>query len=240
ARMHDGSLKYVLSDNAIVALAEKVPVTEADISTTISQADTHLGFLNSNSTTNSPSSVFATDPAKHVDEDPPAIMLLFEHKGQLEDEGNDFHTQIKKNMCVGCGEGNHYLRHCIIPSCYRTHFPAHLKCHRHGNILLVCVDCHEKANSFAEKYKKKLASDYEIPLFVNKVVKGVSHLELRTAAMALLRYRPRMPPQRREEFTQVLGVKRMNLGGVVTGNEGGWCAKTLVNDSEKGAGSGSS
>lgn len=48
ARVHDESLKYVLSGNAIVLLAKKVPVTETDISTTISQADTHLGFLNSN------------------------------------------------------------------------------------------------------------------------------------------------------------------------------------------------
>ncbi|GKA14407.1 RRP6-like protein 3 isoform X1, partial [Tanacetum coccineum] len=337
ARMHDESLKYVLSDNAIVALAEKVPVTETDISTTISQADTHLGFLNSNSTTRSPSFVVLShlvdfhfllqgelqnpdeilqfyikkhlgpngscplslynygllsksnikvpkilvskengykfskqvarkasrelfvqkfsckspvyhncriyandgrllcycdrrklewylqrDLAKVVDEDPPAIMLLFEPKGRPEDEGNDFYIQSKKNICVGCGEGNHYLRYRIIPSCYRMHFPEHLKSHRSHDIVLVCVDCHEKAHSFAEKYKKKVASDYGIPLFVHKVVNssegdgvsggstsvmklgdgGVSPLELRTAAMALLRHGPRMPPQRREELTQ--------------------------------------
>ncbi|GKB74276.1 hypothetical protein Tco_0935688, partial [Tanacetum coccineum] len=108
------------------------------------------------------------DLAKLVDEDPPAIMLLFEPKGQPEDEGNAFHIQSKKNICVGCGEGNHYLRHRIIPSCYWTHFPRHLKSYH--DILLLCVDCHEKAHSFAEKYKNKVASDYGIPLFVHKVV----------------------------------------------------------------------
>ncbi|GKB07932.1 hypothetical protein Tco_0836216 [Tanacetum coccineum] len=285
--MHDESLKYVLSDNAIVALAEKVPVTEADISTTISQADTHLGFLNSNSTTGSPSSVvishlvdfrfllqgelqnpdeilqlyikkhlgpnsscplslynygllsksnievpkrlvseengykfsmkskeariYANDGrllchsylqrilAKLVDEDPPAIMLLFEPKGRTEIEVN------KKNICVGCGEGNNYVRHHIIPSCYRIHLPEHLKTLRFNEKFLVCLDCREKANSFAEEYKKKVASDYGIPLFVHEVVNpSVSPLELLKTAKVLLRHGPRMPPQRREELTRVV------------------------------------
>ncbi|XP_076956320.1 protein RRP6-like 3 [Bidens hawaiensis] len=338
ARMHDESLKYVLSDNSIVSLAEKVPSTPTDICTTISQADIDIDIPNSSSTPLFPSSVVLShlddfpyllqneitnlddlfqlilkkhlgpngscpfslynyslrsktninsskrlvskasghrfskkvarkisrelfvqkfsckapvyhncriyandgrllcycdrrklewylqrDLAKLVDEDPPAIMLLFEPKGRPEDEGNDFYVQSKKNICVGCGEGNHYLRYRIIPSCYRIHFPEHLKSHRSHDIVLVCVDCHEKAHSSAEKYKKKVALEFGIPLFVHKVVNsseedvsgssssvvklgdsGVSPLELRTAAMALLRHGPRMPPQRREELTQVV------------------------------------
>ncbi|KAI3809814.1 hypothetical protein L1987_19414 [Smallanthus sonchifolius] len=339
ARMHDESLKYVLSDNAIVSLAEKVPSTSTDICTTISQADIDIDCLNSNSTPRLPSSVVLShlddfsyllqnemnnlddifqlilkkhlgpngscpfslynysllskadiksskrlvskenvykfskqvarkasrelfvqkfsckspvyhncriyandgrllcycdrrklewylqrDLAKLVDEDPLAIMLLFEPKGRPEDEGNDFYIQSKKNICVGCGEGNHYLRYRIIPSCYRIHFPEHLKSHRSHDIVLVCVDCHEKAHSSAEKYKKKVALEFGIPLFVHKVVNsneeqevsgsstsvlklgdgGVSPLELRTAAMALIRHGPRMPPQRREELKQVV------------------------------------
>ncbi|KAK9056710.1 hypothetical protein SSX86_024072 [Deinandra increscens subsp. villosa] len=338
ARMHDESLKYVLSDNAIVSLAENVPSTPTDICTTISQADIDIDLLNSNSTPRFPSSVVLShlddfpyllqneinslddifqlilkkhlgpngscpfslynysllsktniksskrlaskengykfskqvarkasralfvqkfsckspvyhncriyandgrllcycdrrklewylqrDLAKLVDEDPPAIMLLFEPKGRPEDEGNDFYIQSKKNICVGCGEGNHYLRYRIIPSCYRIHFPEHLKSHRSHDIVLVCVDCHEKAHSSAERYKKKVALEFGIPLFVHKVVNsneeqdvsgsstsvmklgdGVSPLELRTAAMALIRHGPRMPPQRREELEQVV------------------------------------
>ncbi|CAN0897001.1 Protein RRP6-like 3 [Linum grandiflorum] len=52
------------------------------------------------------------DLAKLVDEDPPAIMLLFEPKGRPEDEDNDFYIQSKRNICVSCGEGGHYLRPC--------------------------------------------------------------------------------------------------------------------------------
>ncbi|CAF2096165.1 unnamed protein product [Brassica napus] len=165
--------------------------------------------------------------AKLVEDEPPAIMLLFEPKGRPEDEGNDFYIQTKKNICVGCGEGNHYLRYRIIPSCYRVHFPEHLKSHRSHDIVLLCVDCHEVAHAAAERYKKQVASEFGIPLFVvdskeaassvecdesRGDVKdvGVSPLHLRTAAMALLRHGNRMPSSRREELLQTV---KMYYGG---------------------------
>ncbi|XP_058220289.1 protein RRP6-like 3 isoform X1 [Rhododendron vialii] len=332
ARMHDESLRCVLSDHAIVALAHRVPTAETEIYDTISQADLDNDSLN----LQSPSSVICShledfdylfhddmnnledlfllilqkhlgpngscplsvynyallsrtnlkltnmlvskkngfarakqagkkasrqlfvqkfsckapvyhncriyandgrllcycdrrklewylhrDLAKLVEEDPPAIMLLFEPKGRPEDEGNDFYIQGKKNICVGCGEGNHYLRYRIIPSCYRMHFPEHLKSHRSHDIVLLCVDCHEVAHAAAEKYKRQIATEFGIPLFVRKVVDytqeqdvfgssatveeaGVSPLQLRTAAMALLRHGPRMPSERREELMQIV------------------------------------
>lgn len=164
--------------------------------------------------------------AELVDDDPPAIKLLFEPKGRPEDEGNDFYIQSKKNICVGCGEGNHYLRYRIIPSCYRIHFPEHLKSHRSHDIVLLCVDCHEVAHAAAEKHKRDLAAEFGIPLFVRRVVdtkeafdlvetsdsgtnfqeEGVSPLELRTAAMALLRHGPRMPSKRQEELMLVCDI----------------------------------
>ncbi|XP_031473178.1 protein RRP6-like 3 isoform X2 [Nymphaea colorata] len=164
------------------------------------------------------------DLAKLVEDDPPAIMLLFEPKGRPEDEDNTFYIQSKKNMCVGCGEKSHYLRYRIIPSCYRLHFPEHLKSHRSHDIVLLCVDCHEVAHAAAEKYKKQIAVEFGIPLFVQKIQDsgdersklekaqdewkskggGVSPLQLRTAAMALLRHGSMMPSERREELTSVV------------------------------------
>ncbi|KFK31126.1 hypothetical protein AALP_AA6G071200 [Arabis alpina] len=170
--------------------------------------------------------------AKLVEENPPAITLLFEPKGRPEDEGNDFYIQTKRNICVGCGEGNHYLRYRIIPSCYRVHFPEHLKSHRSHDIVLLCVDCHEVAHAAAEKYKKQIATEFGIPLFVHRVLDskeaqgtsssmdqestgnsedaGVSPLHLRTAAMALLRHGNRMPSSRREKLLQTV---KMYYGG---------------------------
>ncbi|WOL08050.1 hypothetical protein Cni_G16802 [Canna indica] len=164
------------------------------------------------------------DLAKIVEEDPPAIMLLFEPKGRPEDEDNEFYIQSKKNMCVGCGEKSHYIRYRIIPSCYRMHFPEHLKSHRSHDVVLLCVDCHEVAHSAAEKYKKQVAQEFGIPLFVQKIVNssesmvaavasasmdaeedsGVSPFQLRTAAMALLRHGSNMPSGRLEELMQIV------------------------------------
>lgn len=162
--------------------------------------------------------------AKLMEDNPPAIMLLFEPKGRPEDEDNDFYIQSKKNICVGCGEKSHYIRYRIIPSCYRMHFPEHLKTHRSHDIVLLCVDCHEIAHSAAEKYKRLAAEEFRIPLFVQKIVNsgdlslitdasvskdklngtGVSPLQLRTAAMALLRHGSNMPSKRCEELMQIV------------------------------------
>ncbi|KAG7983441.1 hypothetical protein I3843_04G106500 [Carya illinoinensis] len=347
ARVHDESLRYVLSDQAIVALADRPPMTLLEICRTITQADLNVD-LSFNSLLPSPSSVvcshlddvhtllqdnisnlddifpmilqkclgpsgscplsilnyallvncnlkvslvskqnmvksskqvarktsrelfvqkfsckspvyhnckiFANDGrllcycdrrklewylhrelAKLVDDNPPAIMLLFEPKGRPEDEDNDFYIQSKKNICVCCGEGNHYLRYRIIPSCYRIHFPEHLKSHRSHDIVLLCVDCHEVAHAAAEKYKKQIAAEFGIPLFVSKVVDskqvqvisgssesetndeevGVPPLQLRTAAMALLRHGTKMPSKRHEELMQI--VMRYYGGREITG-----------------------
>ncbi|CAN6199172.1 unnamed protein product [Urochloa humidicola] len=151
-------------------------------------------------------------------------MLLFEPKGRPEDEDNEFYIQSKKNICVGCGEKSHYIRYRIIPSCYRMHFPEHLKSHRSHDIVLLCVDCHEIAHSAAEKFKRRVAKEFGIPLFVQKIVnlgdislithtsvsedkfngRGVSPLQLRTAAMALLRHGSTMPLKRCEELMQIV------------------------------------
>ena len=80
-----------------------------------------------------------------------------------------FISRVRK-ICVGCGEGNHYLRYRIIPSCYRIHFPEHLKSHRSHDIVLLCVDCHEVAHAAAEKYKRKVAVEFGIPLYLQRVV----------------------------------------------------------------------
>ncbi|XP_010689638.2 protein RRP6-like 3 isoform X2 [Beta vulgaris subsp. vulgaris] len=337
ARVHDESLRYVLSDQAIISLAEKRPLSETEIYTTISAADEDNGSLESPSPVirshledvycllegegNSADDIlqmllhkhlgpngscslsaynynmlsvsnlkfangsfsmqngvrsgkqvtrkasrelfvqkfsckapvyhncriYASDGrllcycdhkklewylsrnlAKLMDDNPLAIILLFEPKGRPEDEDNDFYVQSKRNMCVSCGESNHYLRYRIIPSCYRMHFPEHLKSHRSHDIVLLCVDCHEVAHAAAEKYKRQVATEFGIPLYVRKVMDsgklqptktyelqehqeaGVSPSQLRTAAMALLRHGPGMPSKRHEELMEVV---RMYYGG---------------------------
>ncbi|GJN32445.1 hypothetical protein PR202_gb20956 [Eleusine coracana subsp. coracana] len=257
ARMHDESLRYVLSDQAIAALAVSVPKSPREVLAVI--AETELSTSSAFHSLSSPSPIVVAhveelcylledttsmdaifksllekykDPsgytqrnlAKLIEDNPPSIMLLFEPKGRPEDEDNEFYIQSKKNICVGCGEKSHYIRYRIIPSCYRMHFPEHLKSHRSHDIVLLCVDCHEIAHAAAEKYKRRVAQEFGIPLFVQKIVNsgdtsliadssesedtlnktGVSPLQLRTAAMALLRHGSNMPSKRCEELMQIV------------------------------------
>ncbi len=58
---------------------------------------------------------------------------------------DEFYTQSKSNRCVACGCASHYLRYRVLPACYRKHMPPELKSHRSHDVVLLCIDCHEKA-----------------------------------------------------------------------------------------------
>ncbi|KAM1666448.1 hypothetical protein ACFX1X_046088 [Malus domestica] len=271
ARVHDESLRYVISDQAIVALADKAPTNPADILTTIAEADcnadssfgsglsspspvvySHLddfrhllhnkignpdnlfskilqnclgpngscplsifnyallvecnmkvpltsrknGSRNSKQVARKSSRqlfvqkfsckapvyhncrIYADDGrllcycdrrklewylrrdlAKLVDENPLAIMLLFEPKGRPEDEGNDFYIQ------------------------------------KFGIPLFV--------RRVVDSEQSQATSEASVPETTSEEP-GVSPLQLRIAAMALLRHGPRMPSSRREELTEIV------------------------------------
>ncbi|KAM1240040.1 hypothetical protein ACFX2J_045403 [Malus domestica] len=271
ARVHDESLRYVISDQAIVALADKAPTNPADILTTIAEADcnadssfgsglsspspvvySHLddfrhllhnkignpdnffskilqnclgpngscplsifnyallvecnmkvpltsrknGSRNSKQVARKSSRqlfvqkfsckapvyhncrIYADDGrllcycdrrklewylrrdlAKLVDENPPAIMLLFEPKGRPEDEGNDFYIQ------------------------------------KFGIPLFV--------RRVVDSEQSQATSESSVPETTSEEP-GVPPLQLRIAAMALLRHGPRMPSSRREELTEIV------------------------------------
>ncbi|KAM2916670.1 hypothetical protein FF1_045557 [Malus domestica] len=284
ARVHDESLRYVISDQAIVALADKAPTNPADILTTIAEADcnadssfgsglsspspvvySHLddfrhllhnkignpdnffskilqnclgpngscplsifnyallvecnmkvpltsrknGSRNSKQVARKSSRqlfvqnfsckapvyhncrIYADDGrllcycdrrklewylrrdlAKLVDENPPAIMLLFEPKGRPEDEGNDFYIQ------------------------------------KFGIPLFV--------RRVVDSEQSQATSESSVPETTSEEP-GVSPLQLRIAAMALLRHGPRMPSSRREELTEI--VMRYYGGRQISGED---------------------
>ncbi|TKY53391.1 Exonuclease 3'-5' domain-containing protein 2 [Spatholobus suberectus] len=249
ARIHDEGLKYVPSDQAIVALASQPSGSHSEIYNTIAQADMNME-MGVNSFIPSPSPVvcshlrdiyhllanksvndddiYLVNPqkclgqngscpltifnyallvpssgsCKHIDEETPAIMLLFEPIARPK------YIPSLENICVGCTEGNHYLWYQIIPSCYRIHFPGHWKIiHSHDNVSL-CVDCHEVARAAVEKYKRKISVEFGIPLYLRtgKQIeeRGVTPLELKKAAVALPRDGPRLPLNHREKLTEII------------------------------------
>lgn len=42
-----------------------------------------------------------------------------------------------------CGSEGEYLRHSVVPHCYRQHFPPAMKSHLSHDIVLMCQACHK-------------------------------------------------------------------------------------------------
>lgn len=79
ARIHDESIRFVLSDLAIVALATEWPATEAEILSTIAQADLTADNLNISPSFSSPSSLICC----HCDD---VLELIRDDVGNLDDK----------------------------------------------------------------------------------------------------------------------------------------------------------
>lgn len=50
-----------------------------------------------------------------------------------------------------CGQEGEYLRHSIVPHCYRQHFPPAMKSHLSHDVVLLCVGCHQICNMLDQR-----------------------------------------------------------------------------------------
>jgi len=108
--------------------------------------------------------------AEKISDDPLSIRLSFEPNGRKERDhsnfDNDFYVTDRTNQCVICGAQENYLRFHIIPTLYRQNFPEEMKSHRSHDVVLLCFNCHEVANRAVDKFKKKLAEEYDVPMIM--------------------------------------------------------------------------
>ncbi|RVW97387.1 Protein RRP6-like 3 [Vitis vinifera] len=274
ARVHDESLRYVLSDQAIIALADKVPTTQKEICTLISQADLNVDSLSSSSILPSPSpvvcshledfnylfqdkmgkldDVFLEILQKHLGPDGSCPLSVFNYailsKTNLKLTNRLVSKQngIKNSKQVGQKASRE-----LFVKKFSCKSPVYHNCRifaSDGRLLCYCD--RRKLEWYVRRGLAKLVDDnplaimllfepkgrpededndfyvqkFGIPLFVQKVVDsreaqvasqlstsevntveaGVSPLQLRTAAMALLRHGPRMPSKRCEELRQTV------------------------------------
>ncbi|CAN6457551.1 unnamed protein product [Victoria cruziana] len=276
ARMHDESLRCILSDQSIWALATKVPKTEEDICHTIVQADSIVDAFDSCSSFPSPSPILlrhVKDVECLLQEDINSLsntfqkivkqypwasqnFLLMAYEKSLPE--NLFLKLASKSHCQqNGGKLKQEKRKASRVQKFSCKAPVYHNCRIYasdGRLLCYCdkkklewyldrnlaklveddppaimlrfepKDCHEIAHAAAEKYKKYIATEFAIPLFVQKIQDsgdegsklekaeyehkskggGVSPLQLRTAAMALLRHGLKMPLERREELISVV------------------------------------
>jgi len=95
--------------------------------------------------------------------DDKSIKLTFNPKG-LGKNGVEWATSKMENRCVNCGDKSNLTKHHVVPISYRRFFPIDKKEHNHHDVLLMCVDCHEKYESKANILKTDISNRYGVPL----------------------------------------------------------------------------
>jgi hypothetical protein len=118
---------------------------------------------------------------------------------------NTYNQTIKANCCVICGHDRDYMRHYVVPFCYRTLFPQNFKTHLPHDIVLVCANHHVKAG---RKYHKRMQRiednlrtdpDTAAPELIDKRVH-----QIRSSATALLKFKNKLPLERIAEYESLL------------------------------------
>ena len=114
---------------------------------------------------------------------------------------NVYNVSTKSNRCVVCGAGKNYMRHYIVPFCYRTLFPDSYKNHLSHDVVLTCIDCHIAAEHNAQRRRKKLeAALRKDPSTAAAFVVDRRKRTISKKALALLNHSDRMPLNRVTEY----------------------------------------
>jgi len=137
-----------------------------------------------------------------VSTDPAVVRLKFRPNGDGHHD-DEYYLTPKVNRCVVCGRDNKLNRHHVVPYCFRRYMPEVVKDHSYHDVLLLCLNCHEKYERHADELKVQLAQQHEIKMHptvhydedMGKAIKS---------AFALIRHGDRMPQERQDFlFTQV-------------------------------------
>ncbi|PNH10564.1 Exonuclease 3'-5' domain-containing protein 2 [Tetrabaena socialis] len=144
--------------------------------------------------------------ARLVSEDPVTIQLSFEPRGRGNSDDN-YYLADKENRCCVCGSELEYVRHSVVPHCYRKHFPTYMKSHLSHDIVLMCPPCH-KVSSYADQRRmEQLGAQYGAPLGAATAAKFRTDADLgavRSAGRALTNKKVVIPAARRVELEAVL------------------------------------
>lgn len=118
-------------------------------------------------------------------------------------------TSVKQNICVVCGDSHNLIRHYVVPLSYRKLFPHHFKSHQPHDIVLLCADCHMASDQAYQERMQELDQQHR-PVDEDVRHTAVSHFiddhltKIQSYALALLRYRAQMPPERIQDYEYYL------------------------------------
>lgn len=131
-----------------------------------------------------------------ISTNPITLRLLFEPKGRI--AADHLYTIAEKNnVCVVCGIKEELTRHHVIPKCFRKFFPLHMKEHAIHDVLILCINCHNKYEDYAFELKKKISNEFNVP--INSKIND-NLFKVKTAASALSRHYDVIPEPRKTEL----------------------------------------
>jgi hypothetical protein len=140
------------------------------------------------------------------EDEPITIQFTFTPKG-YGNNGDPFYLQEKSNQCVCCGNEELLTRHHVVPYCYRKNFPAQFKKSCSHDVLLLCIDCHEKYEIEARALKIELAEQYGVVSHAKDA--SLEFKNARNTAFTLINHKDKIPEERqqflRDSISKYLG-----------------------------------
>jgi len=138
----------------------------------------------------------AKELADRIDES--TIKLRFTAKGKPP----DFTRAKKTNSCVCCGKDTDgYMRHFIVPKCYKQLFPMQFKSHLSHDIVILCPQCNREAGRRTDYRMKCLDRQFRDPKICQRIV-DKNLVRVRSMASALLCHAEKMPPAVLAKYTR--------------------------------------
>jgi exonuclease 3'-5' domain-containing protein 2 len=92
------------------------------------------------------------------------VRLNFEPSGRAVGEVGEYYRSIKENRCVVCGKDENLIRKNVVPREYRKFFPNVMKDKTSHDILLLCINCHQRSNIADLKMRQILQTKCDAPL----------------------------------------------------------------------------
>jgi hypothetical protein len=130
------------------------------------------------------------------------IQLLFSPRQTPRDPSQIAYNQSPKhNHCVVCGWTQDYMRHYVVPYCYRSLLPLRYKTHLPHDVVVLCARCHVHAERHAHQRMRQLEDALRVdPATAHAYIVDTHIHRLKSAAMALLRRRDKLPLARLQEY----------------------------------------
>lgn len=145
--------------------------------------------------------------AVKISDDPYTVRLNFEPAGRAVGEVGDYYRSAKENRCVVCGDAENLIRKNVVPREYRKFFPNVMKDKTSHDVLLLCIQCHQKANISEMKLRQLLQNKCNAPLMgeiLEVDLKEAKKLKSQQGFARALLKGTQIPEQRKEELRKML------------------------------------